>query len=307
MTTKTLADAIDPLPCPFCGKPGSIDEERSRGNPEHVVFVPSCSDSDCIGVLIQSFARRSEAIAAWNRRHTAEPTAAVREAAEEISNALVDGKITFEPDQIAAIILKHLATPAAQPAPAEGMREAFEAEARRYGFSAQKHGRDVGPYRVGDYADRWAAISWHFWQAAYQAAQSREPVDASKQRPDFEEWAAREFGPELPLNRVSGHWDYESEKTHAAWCAWWSARLTAPRAAATLTQQQSVGDGWTEKADSATSRTCRCEETRRLVDNQALDAGLWFIAETAAEAYLQQELRRIHAVIEGSTADGIAE
>lgn len=135
----------------------------------------------------------------------------------------------------------------------------------------------------------------------------REPVDASKQRPDFEEWAAREFGPELPLNRVPGHWDYESEKTHAAWCAWWSARLTAPRAGATWAQQQSADDGRAEKAGSATSRTCRCEETRRLVDNQALDAGLWFISETAAEAYLQQELRRLHAVIEGSTSDEIAE
>ena len=37
---------------------------------------------------------------------------------------------------------------------------------------------------------------------------------------------------------------------------------------------------------------------RALVAEQANDDGLWFIAETAAEAYLQQELRRLHAVIE---------
>jgi hypothetical protein len=37
---------------------------------------------------------------------------------------------------------------------------------------------------------------------------------------------------------------------------------------------------------------------QRVVDEQAEDEGLWFIAETATEAYLQQELRRLHAAIE---------
>ena len=35
-----------------------------------------------------------------------------------------------------------------------------------------------------------------------------------------------------------------------------------------------------------------------VVDKQAEDDGLWFIAKTAPEAYLQQELRRLHRVIE---------
>lgn len=35
-----------------------------------------------------------------------------------------------------------------------------------------------------------------------------------------------------------------------------------------------------------------------MVNRQAEDEGLWFVAETAAEAYLQQELRLLHAVIE---------
>ena len=34
------------------------------------------------------------------------------------------------------------------------------------------------------------------------------------------------------------------------------------------------------------------------VDKQALDEGLWFEAVTAPEAYLQQELRALHGVIE---------
>jgi len=37
---------------------------------------------------------------------------------------------------------------------------------------------------------------------------------------------------------------------------------------------------------------------KRLVDEQAKDEGLWFIAEHAPEAYLQQELRKLHALIE---------
>lgn len=35
-----------------------------------------------------------------------------------------------------------------------------------------------------------------------------------------------------------------------------------------------------------------------LVNQQAEDEGLWFVAKTAPEAYLQKELRKLHAVIE---------
>ena len=34
------------------------------------------------------------------------------------------------------------------------------------------------------------------------------------------------------------------------------------------------------------------------VNKQAENGGLWFVARTGAEAYLQQELRKLHAVIE---------
>jgi hypothetical protein len=40
---------------------------------------------------------------------------------------------------------------------------------------------------------------------------------------------------------------------------------------------------------------------RQIVDEQAEDEGLWFIAQTAPEGYLQQELRRLHAAIEEGT------
>ncbi|MFH0960376.1 MAG: hypothetical protein V1897_16915 [Pseudomonadota bacterium] len=39
-------------------------------------------------------------------------------------------------------------------------------------------------------------------------------------------------------------------------------------------------------------------ELLRLVSDQANDPGIWFIAQTAPEGYLQQELRRLHKAIE---------
>lgn len=43
----------------------------------------------------------------------------------------------------------------------------------------------------------------------------------------------------------------------------------------------------------------RVERVARLVAQQAEDEGLWFEAQTAPEAYLQQELRKLHAAVEG--------
>ena len=40
---------------------------------------------------------------------------------------------------------------------------------------------------------------------------------------------------------------------------------------------------------------------QKLVNQQAEDEGLWFDATTAPEAYLQQELRKLHVAIEGKS------
>lgn len=40
------------------------------------------------------------------------------------------------------------------------------------------------------------------------------------------------------------------------------------------------------------------KKMQELVNKQAEDPGLWFDAQTAPEAYLQQELRKLHAAIE---------
>lgn len=40
------------------------------------------------------------------------------------------------------------------------------------------------------------------------------------------------------------------------------------------------------------------KELRKLVNKQAEDGGLWFVAQYASEAYLQAALRELHATIE---------
>ncbi len=42
----------------------------------------------------------------------------------------------------------------------------------------------------------------------------------------------------------------------------------------------------------------KLNKIKALVDKQAEDEGLWFNAETAPEAYLQNHLRELHRVIE---------
>ena len=45
------------------------------------------------------------------------------------------------------------------------------------------------------------------------------------------------------------------------------------------------------------------EQIQRLVDMQAEDGGLFFLSQSIIEAYLQQELRRLHTVIEADEAE----
>lgn len=47
----------------------------------------------------------------------------------------------------------------------------------------------------------------------------------------------------------------------------------------------------------------KLETLRALVNKQAEDHGLWFAAMTAPEAYLQQELRKLHTAVEAALQD----
>lgn len=52
------------------------------------------------------------------------------------------------------------------------------------------------------------------------------------------------------------------------------------------------------KKKEALSLARRLEKIKDMVAEQAEDEGLWVNAETATEAYLQQELRKLHHFIE---------
>lgn len=60
--------------------------------------------------------------------------------------------------------------------------------------------------------------------------------------------------------------------------------------------------------DSAQEMTKRAMDRlgaiRAVVDAQAEDEGLWFQAKTAPEAYLQQELRKLHEAVERQETGG---
>ena len=53
-----------------------------------------------------------------------------------------------------------------------------------------------------------------------------------------------------------------------------------------------------KKLETEINATKALYKIQGVVDEQAEDEGLWFVARTAPEAYLQAELRRLHAVIE---------
>lgn len=74
------------LPCPFCGR---------EAEPEHLeggAWSIGCPDDDCIGYMsVATFARKAEAIAAWNRRSTpSSADNALMEAAKDVVDRAFD-------------------------------------------------------------------------------------------------------------------------------------------------------------------------------------------------------------------------
>ena len=52
------------------------------------------------------------------------------------------------------------------------------------------------------------------------------------------------------------------------------------------------------RLDHLEARSRALGDVKVLVNKQAEDDGLWFDAQTAPEAYLQQELRKLHGAVE---------
>ena len=58
--------------------------------------------------------------------------------------------------------------------------------------------------------------------------------------------------------------------------------------------------------DKVRAQIAEVSAIRAIVDEQAEDEALWFVAKTTLEAYLQTALRWLHEIIEGRTGDEIA-
>ena len=60
--------------------------------------------------------------------------------------------------------------------------------------------------------------------------------------------------------------------------------------------------GWQAEAEAQRRKAELCEaklaRIRALVSEQAEDEGIWFVAGTAPEAFLQEALRTLHAEVE---------
>ena len=56
---------------------------------------------------------------------------------------------------------------------------------------------------------------------------------------------------------------------------------------------------WIDEVAQLEAENEALREAKRVVKEQSEDYGLWFLIATAPEGYLQQALRRLHAVIEG--------
>lgn len=66
-----------------------------------------------------------------------------------------------------------------------------------------------------------------------------------------------------------------------------------------VSAEDDLNDVIPDESEDVLAEHAHLELAEELIAKQANDAGLWFIAETAAEAYLQKALRKLHAVIEG--------
>ena len=71
--------------------------------------------------------------------------------------------------------------------------------------------------------------------------------------------------------------------------------------------RQMAARGWTVPTatdEDVAFLLSRIDAPKEMVAEQAKDEGLWFVARTAPEAYLQQELRRLHGLIESGIDTG---
>lgn len=96
-TEHALVVSYDLLSCPFCGGAAVVEEVPTGLGADGVSFSVGCDSPDevaCMGYQnLQTFSRRSEAVAGWNKRDLAvaqtAPSAVVVEALDNSQSLLV--------------------------------------------------------------------------------------------------------------------------------------------------------------------------------------------------------------------------
>lgn len=69
MDILVTTTGLDVLPCPFCGGSASVEEYDSASNYAFSVGCDNTEEAHCYGYQsLTTFARRSDAIRAWNKR-----------------------------------------------------------------------------------------------------------------------------------------------------------------------------------------------------------------------------------------------
>lgn len=95
MTAPSIKEALELKPCPFCGKSATMEQDES--NYRWSVGCNAADETACMGYQsFTTFARRSEAVKAWNTRATLSPPAGER---REAIARLID-PIAFRPKHI---------------------------------------------------------------------------------------------------------------------------------------------------------------------------------------------------------------
>ncbi len=72
MMNTQKPDAVELLPCPFCGGPGYLCQIPSASGGDRFIWIAKCSAEEGCGVEFLGCSRKVDAIKEWNTRDTAE-------------------------------------------------------------------------------------------------------------------------------------------------------------------------------------------------------------------------------------------
>lgn len=153
----TLSPPLDLSPCPFCGGEAVLEEDRGRATDE-VRWSVGCkaNEAACMGYQsLTTYARRTEAIKAWNTRSPTPPSADAEVAAlvKRLNEwSLIPPRYNLSIDSVmckeAADALERLAR--------DLVIETAKAQARQEGLALGVEMRETAEASLREAEDKWA-------------------------------------------------------------------------------------------------------------------------------------------------------